>query len=735
MPKQIDKERYTAVLIRQSDHGADQDHAFSRESQLKLVQYAMRLRGDITDEWIRVYDEGAGVSGQKRIDQRKELNRLYNDIKRSIVGSDGIKRNIGSLVIMHEDRLFRDEYHTNDTTFIQLLAEQDVLLFVRTDHRRYDCAKSSDRNALLEKMIASRNYLDDHVYGRMNGNQEAKALQGLFDGRNLAMGYVVEKKAAKKEQIILAYEPWIPIIRWLFSRFKELDSIAKLAYEIEAMPFLFPDPTAEDFLRYVFKINMTKFPGGFKPTSFASLVHILTNPTYIGCWIYKDTIVRWDNHPAIVDKELFMWVYQRITGHDLEGNPIEGLERRKFQANSAQTVLKKILTTPCGSIYTTNPEQPTYMRLTLVQHSKEKGRMHRDKTFSIPASLIDDVFLERTKEIAIADQHLAQHIKVSIDELEEEHVEAIVSIDDQLANVKLEIQKTLAFLHDEILSLTTEEKTKYNKALVGLRSQEKALMEVKENTSQTTLKEDLQELADVLSDIPGKLDGCTMERKQKLARLITESVVIEEISVHWLRFTVFWRGPLAIRPDVCLIWCQRGRRHVEQWSAEEDEYIKTNYAIGDKWTILERFPDKTWNMIRERSRFLEVHRQVSHVVPISDNITLSDLQVIPDRDIALQILKEVSQRSSKTVKRDSTSFAVWLYPAGLSEFAEILEQGNSETEHRNGNNSESACPATGIDLPTQYEGRGNANDERWAGPSQRRWRDCRCCHPQKSVHL
>jgi len=185
LPKQIDRKRYTAVLIRQSDHKAEADHIFSRESQLKLVWYAVRLRGDETDEWIRVYDEGAGVSGQKRIDQRKELNRLYKDIK------DGL---VGSLVIIHEDRLFRDEYHTNDTTFIELLAKHDVLLFVRTDHRRYDCTKSSERNARLEKMIASRNYLDDHVLGRMNGNQDAKALQGLFVGTNLGVGFVTRGK-------------------------------------------------------------------------------------------------------------------------------------------------------------------------------------------------------------------------------------------------------------------------------------------------------------------------------------------------------------------------------------------------------------------------------------------------------------------------------------------------------------------------------------------------------------
>src|SRR5713226_1334143 len=242
LPKQIDKKRFTAVLIRQSDDRADADHIFSRESQLKLVKYAMRLRGDETEEWIRIYDEGAGVSGQKRIDQRKELNRLYSDIKKGI---------IGSVVIIHEDRMFRDKYQTEATTFIRHLAEHDVLLFVRTDHRRYDCTKASDAKALLGKMIDSRSYLDDHVLGRMNGSQEAKALQGLFDGRNLPMGYVIQGK--KKQQVLIIYEPWARVIRWMFERFKNLDSLSKLCREIEAMAYLFPDPSADDFLTYTFK--------------------------------------------------------------------------------------------------------------------------------------------------------------------------------------------------------------------------------------------------------------------------------------------------------------------------------------------------------------------------------------------------------------------------------------------------------------------------------------------------
>ncbi len=382
MPKTIDKKRYTAVLIRQSDHRAEADHVFSRESQLKLVKYAVRLRDDEDDKWVRLYDEGAGVSGQKRIDQREVLNRLYSDIQAGLVGS---------LVIMHEDRLFRDEYHTNDTTFIKLLAKHNVLLFVRTDHRRYDCTKPSDRNSLLDKMIASRNYLDDHVLGRMNGSQEAKALEGLFDGRNLPMGYV-----------------------------------------------------------------------------------------------------------------------------------IQGVERIRTRDSNTQSVLKHILRDTKGILYVTHPNQPEYVRQEPVRDHKSAGKLYRDITFTIRAHLIDDIFLERVKALAIADQHIAETIEQSITSLEEKHAEAIVSIDDQLTNVRLEIKKTLAFLHDKILTLTPKEKGDYNKTLAGLRDREQALLEAQEQATQADLKKDFKELEDLLADIPGKLESTTMERKHKLAKPISD---------------------------------------------------------------------------------------------------------------------------------------------------------------------------------------------------------------------
>ena len=159
-----------------------------------------------------------------------------------------------------------------------------------------------------------------------------------------------------------------------------------------------------------------------------------------------------------------------------------------------------------------------------------------------------------------------------------------------------------------------------------------------------------------------------MQRKQKLAKLITESVTIEEVSVHWLRLTVYWRGPLANRPDVCYIWRQRGKRS-EDWRTEEDEYIKAHYPEGDKLTMLEALPSRSWNMIYQRALTLGVHRLVNTSNPIPQNVTIEDLNVIPDREMAMQLVAEAAKRGNR-------SYGVWLYSAGLAEFSEEVEQRN-----------------------------------------------------------
>jgi hypothetical protein len=117
---QIDRKRATAVLVRQSKTGADTAQAESRETQLGLQDYGRLLYGDDEPD-VRLYDEGAGVSGQKRIDQRSELDRLFQDMHKGIVGA---------VVLAREDRLFRNKHMDQVGAFTKLAKEKRIKVVV-----------------------------------------------------------------------------------------------------------------------------------------------------------------------------------------------------------------------------------------------------------------------------------------------------------------------------------------------------------------------------------------------------------------------------------------------------------------------------------------------------------------------------------------------------------------------------------------------------------------------------
>lgn len=311
-----------------------------------------------------------------------------------------------------------------------------------------------------------------------------------------------------------------------------------------------------------------------------------------------------------------------------------------------------------------HPEHPEYVRATRL---KEQGEILTRFTFAMRANQVDDVFLARVKELATADRHLGEHIKTSVVELEKRHTEAVISVVEHLTHVRTEIEKTMALLYGDILSLTPQDKVRYNGILEGLRAREAELITAQKNSLHESLQDDLRELADVLADIPAHLDNCTLERQQRLARLLVESATLEELSVHWVRLTIVWRGPLANRPDVCLIWRQHGQRN-PTWTPEEDVVVTEHYPKTDKWTILEALPNRSWNMVYQRALTLGLHRSAYIQDPIPDNITVDDLNVFPDRAVALAIISEASKQ---------WVYNLWLYPADTGELARVLEHQNS----------------------------------------------------------
>ena len=85
--------------------------------------------------------------------------------------------------------------------------------------------------------------------------------------------------------------------------------------------------------------------------------------------------------------------------------------------------------------------------------------------------------------------------------------------------------------------------------------------------------------------------------------------------------------------------------------------------------MLEALPSRSWNMIYQRALTLGVHRRVNTLNTIPQNVTVEDLNVIPDREMALQLVEEAAKRGNR-------SYGIWLYSAGLADLAREVEQRN-----------------------------------------------------------
>ena len=321
LPK-IDKTRATAVLVRQSKSGADTAMAESRETQLGLQQYASLLYTD-DEAQVKLYDEGAGVSGQKRIDQRAQLDRLYQDMHKGVVGT---------VVMAREDRLFRNKHMDQVGAFTKLAEERHIKVIVppissaSTEERTriYDFTSYRDLVAFQDKMREAYSYIEGHVK-HMHLCKQNKADRGGYDGRALPPGFAVKGK--KHEQEIIIYEPWANEMRKLALRAQALSwNMGKLAREVSAKAYLFPEIPEEDRDRYLFKTNMHYLPGiGYKPRDPNTLREWFKNVMYIG-WFQPnmdkpDTIT--DHHDPLLDYEVFAEGYAELTGYTLEGEPAE----------------------------------------------------------------------------------------------------------------------------------------------------------------------------------------------------------------------------------------------------------------------------------------------------------------------------------------------------------------------------------------------------------------------------
>jgi DNA invertase Pin-like site-specific DNA recombinase len=277
---------------------------------------------------IVLIDEDEGVSGAKRIDERKGMSRLYNLI---------INRSIGTVAVQAEDRLFRDETQIQVNVFIDACVKSDVRVI--TPYFKYNFADKNEGSyhRLLFRMRAEQaaDYLNSYVRGRLMAAKERMLLQGMWMGGNINLGYMVDNRKMLSNGVpnpawrkFVPFEPCAEVVVGIFKLFIEKGGNinATIRHLLEYGPH-FPDFDNPEIKRLV--------PNGFdwaKPlrmlkrdnvyiTGSMQLTNMLTNPVYLGHWMHREHIVVWDNHPAIVPEDLFYKAFNYLSPYTFEGKP------------------------------------------------------------------------------------------------------------------------------------------------------------------------------------------------------------------------------------------------------------------------------------------------------------------------------------------------------------------------------------------------------------------------------
>ncbi|GHO66552.1 hypothetical protein KSC_054440 [Ktedonobacter sp. SOSP1-52] len=668
---EIDKKRATAVLVRQSKSGADTAMAESRETQLGLQEYAVLLYGN-EEPHVELYDEGAGVSGQKRIDQRAELDRLYRDMHKGL---------IGTIILAREDRLFRNKHMDQVGVFTRLADEKRIKVIVppissaASDERTrvYDFTAYRDLFSFQDKMREAYGYIEGHVKHMLQCKQN-KADKGGYDGRLLPPGLAVRGK--KQNQSIVIYEPWAKEMRNLALRAQALDwNISKLNREVDRMAYLFPEIPDEDREKYLIKTCIHHIPGvGYKPRSDQTLRDLFVNEMLIGWWQpdedKPDVIV--DNHPAVLDYALFAEGYARLKGYTLEGEPVEnyrGVTRTPKTRETPHDLLfhgRLILTPIPGETAFISAYEQIYegkSTLNYLGYRKPANCMTRTRWCCIPGNDFDAIVVDRLLALEKADIEMRDRVRATLEEVYNQQSEDFVSIPQQVQGIKMQLvenakKRMKTNVDDPMYDMLEEEKR-------DLMERQQSLEAKKEKLGMMDSPEEIEKLHSLLGNFEAVWPTFDLDHRQRTFSLLINRIEVEVVSPHWIRLSIDWLDAVNPRLDVAYIWKASPSRG-EKFSEKEKEIIRQHYPRTNYMEILELLPGRTWQSIQGQTALMGIKRQVPAEPGVCVGICYKDMVPKLDGEYLFRdyetTIEYIKKAISNTAKSAAPLYALWVLP-------------------------------------------------------------------------
>ncbi len=598
----------------------------------KLIRY-----GWDADNIVK-FDADQGVSGQKRIDQRIDMNKLYSMIARG---------EIKAVAAFDASRLFRDLARIQSSTFLELCAKHDIPVI--TYQRIYWPSNRADNKALHDKFEEAADFIDEVIHGKLiPAKNRAIFIDKAYAGGAVPVGFIVDyEEDSPTYRKYIPYEPHAERVRYLFRRFRELNgNVQALGKELVRTNFRFPLFVGIDHVPHV---ALKKRENGYPLAYRHGLVGLLTNYAYIGWYVWNGVIVSKNNHTAIVPEEDFWYAHNRLSKYTPDGELNENRPRTTQYSKDGtvpvEALLQSVIKSDMGTVYA-YPSTKHYV-------VRSEAAYNAGDRLSISIKAVDNAFVQVLLKVLAArreqeekEGNIENGLYAKLRQLQNEKEQEVSSIDSQLEQAQKLIKK-----HERLKAIAEEEDNEEEyrvqvRTLKRLNEAYKAL-EAKSKEAATD-KEDAEECETLIECVMNDWKGLKFAKRLRFVNLVTESVTITSASPHFIKMVVKFKPLLE-----CSVTGYMYRRTGEQgdkWSEDERKMLEELYPHADRADILRRLPNRTWASILGRATFWRISRFT--------RLNTSNMH----ESLAWQDAEILEKLHLDTIKRLANGDVYWLTP-------------------------------------------------------------------------
>jgi DNA invertase Pin-like site-specific DNA recombinase len=592
--------RPAAVYYRQSSEGQI-GNVMTTLQTIDMIEHL--LHQGWVRESVHMIDMDAAVSGTKKIRERKGMSMLMDLIESG---------KIGLVAAQDVDRFFRDVTMIETNLFIDACKRNNVQ--VMTPRMVYDFAHpimgSSHIKMFREEAQRAADYLEYQIRGRLVKARHSRSAGGMWSGRKILPGFMVDCRAKVDEQRNPDYrkykrfDPYADVILRYFEIFRENNgNLYQTWHQIDRQGPYFPEivegMVPEGFKATDHLTRRSQFTGGLIP-SHTGLAYMLVNVAYIGHWIHMNAVVAWNNHEAIIPLDLFMYAYNRLSPTDFHGEP--NLNYVPYRPWVRHDKAERDVTPPTysGLVYSDDLPQFPHKRLATCWNT-DAGKYqyqlneypYRSNVWNIRAfildALIDEMLLERLQATTIDETAWAAAL-ASFENVDQAEVRRLKAAIRQAETAKDNIIANLGLLSNpEMVARAEARYEAADREIVELRA------ELKRIESGARNSRSLVEARPVLELVIARWSEVPHDEKRDLFEAFAQYVKLTKVTRHTKIATVFWRdGSTSERSTT-----HKARGYF--WDEEELETLREmidNHV--DQWQILREFPDYSWRSLQER---------------------------------------------------------------------------------------------------------------------------------------